>query len=302
MKLKMGSRTLYRNNHSWNSLKAAANVAKPDEGPFYTQLNRGLRRLLYVDAPSYIKYIKHLVSNGFRIVDNGELGRDEGESRRFALMFYYDMWQKGIGAFGFRSVDEGIAAINDYPAIKQELEELIECLWENLNHTTREISFGFMNVLEVHACYSRDQILAAYGKSTPDRPFPSQEGVVTLQDDNAEVLLVTLNKSDKDFSPSTQYEDYAISDTIFHWQSQNKTSPESPVGLSYIRHRQEGKTLLLFVREGKKDSFGMTMPYTFLGPVKYLSHKGSRPMSINWELAEAMPSGLFKAAAKMAAG
>ena len=156
--------------------------------------------------------------------------------------------------------------------------------------------------LELHAKYSRDEILAAFGKSTPERPYPSQEGVISLPELNSEVLLVTLNKSDKDFSPSTQYEDYAISETIFHWQSQNRVSPESTVGLSYINQEKNSKTLLLFVRENKKDQYGFTCPYCYLGPVGFRSHRGSKPMSINWELAEPMPAHIYQAAAKMAAG
>jgi hypothetical protein len=113
---------------------------------------------------------------------------------------------------------------------------------------------------------------------------------------------VTLNKSDKDFSPSTQYEDYAISEKIFHWQSQNKTAPESSVGISYIKHKENQKNLLLFVREEKRDNYGFTNPYHFLGSVDYISHSGSKPMSINWKLEEPMPPYLWKAAAKMAVG
>ena len=33
-----------------------------------------------------------------------------------------------------------------------------------------------------------------------------------------------MNKSEKDFSPSTMYEDYAINDKLFHWQSQSQDS------------------------------------------------------------------------------
>ncbi len=33
--------------------------------------------------------------------------------------------------------------------------------------------------------------------------------------------------------PTTMYEDYALNEYLFHWQSQNSASPESPVGLSY---------------------------------------------------------------------
>jgi len=71
---------------------------------------------------------------------------------------------------------------------------------------------------------------------------------------------------------------------------------------SYINHRKEKKTILLFVREHKKDAYGFTMPYHFLGPVAYQSHKGAKPMSIIWELENSMPAYLWHAAGKMAVG
>lgn len=216
--------------------------------------------------------------------------------------FNYDIWQKGIGEYGFESIQEGLQEIAKYPVLQNELQEIISYLRSHLNHTTKAVDLDYPIALEVHARYSRDEILCAFGKTTANRAFPSQEGVITIPALNTELLLVTLNKSDKDFSPSTQYEDYAINDKIFHWQSQNKTAPESPVGISYIKHRENQKTLLLFVREEKKDAYGFTSPYYFLGPVDYVSHSGSKPMSINWELQEPMPAFLWKGAAKMAVG
>jgi hypothetical protein len=44
------------------------------------------------------------------------------------------------------------------------------------------------------------------------------------------------------------------------------------------------------------------MPYHFLGPVQYISHRGSKPMSINWRLDEPMPAHLLKRAVKMGVG
>lgn len=49
-------------------------------------------------------------------------------------------------------------------------------------------------------------------------------------------FFITLNKSDKDFSPSTLYEDYAINEKLFHWQTQSKTSIQSTTGQRYINH------------------------------------------------------------------
>ena len=94
---------------------------------------------------------------------------------------------------------------------------------------------------------------------------------------------MTINKSDKDYSPTTMYDDYFISDELFHWQSQSTTSETAPTGQRYINHKNMGNTVLLFVRDFKKNSMG-TAPYIFVGPVNYVTHTGSRPMNITWKL------------------
>ena len=41
--------------------------------------------------------------------------------------------------------------------------------------------------------------------------------------------------------------------------------------------------MLLFCRETDDGEFG-ARPYVFLGPVRYVSHTGSRTMAITWKL------------------
>ena len=113
-----------------------------------------------------------------------------------------------------------------------------------------------------------------------------QEGVIYFKDVNTDVLLVTLNKSDKLYSPSTMYKDFAISQDRFHWESQNKTSADSDTGRRYIN---SSSRVLLFVRESKNDMYGSS-PYTFLGPVECESYKGSRPMEIVWKMKYRIPA------------
>ena len=116
-----------------------------------------------------------------------------------------------------------------------------------------------------------------------------RQGVLHLSEKNTDVFLITLNKSDKDYSPTTMYEDYAISPSRFHWQSQSTTAADSPTGQRYIHHRERGSKVLLFVREFKNDSLA-TPPYTFLGQASYVSHTGSRPMNIVWQLEKPIPA------------
>src|SRR5271157_3588572 len=78
-----------------------------------------------------------------------------------------------------------------------------------------------------------------------------REGVLHLPDLRADIFFVTLQKTEKDYSPTTKYQDYAINERLFHWQSQSTTSAESTIGRRYVEHAERGYTVLLFGREHK---------------------------------------------------
>ena len=56
--------------------------------------------------------------------------------------------------------------------------------------------------------------------------FSCQGAGLVLQ--SSDVFFVTLNKADKDYSPTTMYNDYSINSELFHWQSQSTTAENSP--------------------------------------------------------------------------
>ena len=91
-----------------------------------------------------------------------------------------------------------------------------------------------------------DQILVALDFM---KPKTVREGVKYLSDKKTDLFFVTLNKADKDYSPTTMYNDYSINENLFHWQSQSTTSAESKTGQRYINHKRSGNKILLFVRE-----------------------------------------------------
>ena len=132
-------------------------------------------------------------------------------------------------------------------------------------------------------------------------PSNMREGVKFIKDKKADLFFVTLNKSDKEYSPSTMYKDYSINESLFHWQSQSTTGSDSNTGQRYINHRSLGNRVLLFVREHKKNDFG-TEPYTFLGKANYVSHEGSKPMSIIWKLDDPIPAKYLKKTNQLVAG
>jgi hypothetical protein len=55
------------------------------------------------------------------------------------------------------------------------------------------------------------------------------------------------------------------------------------------------------VREFKVD-IGGTAPYTFLGLAEYISHEGSRPMSITYKLYRPIPAKYLKKTNKLLVG
>ena len=147
--------------------------------------------------------------------------------------------------------------------------------------------------LFLHRQYTRDEILVGLGIANVVGSFPAQAGRYWIDSLKTELFFVTLDKSDKAFSPSTRYEDFALSPTRFHWQSQSTTSDSSPTGQRYICQRETGTRFLLFVRPRKADAF------VFLGPLQYVSHTGSRPMSIYWDLDSPMPAWFFEICASL---
>ncbi len=56
------------------------------------------------------------------------------------------------------------------------------------------------------------------------------------------------------------------------------------------------------MREHSKDEYGSTMGFVNFGEVEYVSHHGSQPMNITWQLNMLMPAFMWKQAAKLAVG
>lgn len=119
----------------------------------------------------------------------------------------------------------------------------------------------------------------------------------------ADLFFITLNKSDKDYSPTTMYNDYSVNEYLFHWQSQSTTAEHSATGQRYIHHKERGSKILLFVREFKTDHIGRTpATYTYLGTASYGQHEGSKPMSIIWLLDHPIPARFLKKSYKLVVG
>ncbi|MGE3825068.1 MAG: DUF3427 domain-containing protein [Bacteroidia bacterium] len=268
------------------------NYSETNENEIHRAINL---KWLSCNSNSYFKFILSLARKEFNI----SLNKLTEEEKIMCLMLHYDVWQT---EGSYKSLEESIKAIGINKTLTEEIIEVLEILIDKTDFLEREISLPYQQPLKIHSRYTRDQILAAFGISSFEKKSSNREGVAENKNLKTELLFIDLVKSEKDFSPTTLYQDYAISDTLFHWQTQNSAKPESGKGLSYISHEENEKLVLLFVREKNTDEFGNTMSYVFLGQVKYKDHYGSKPMSINWELKEPIPPYLWKDIAKMAVG
>ena len=199
-------------------------------------------------------------------------------------------------------MDEVIASIGTNQSLTEEIIEVISLLDDKIDFVEKEISLPYPQPLKVHSRYTREQIFVAFGMSTFEDKSSNREGVAFIEELNTELLLITLNKSEEDYSPTTLYNDFAINEYIFHWQSQNSARPEIGRGKSYVEQQNIGKQILLFAREQNEDEYGNTMGYVFLGDARFVSNEGAKPMNIKWELSEPMPAYIWKDSAKMAMG
>ena len=133
--------------------------------------------------------------------------------------------------------------------------------------------------LALGEAFMREDIPTLFGETF--NPGNWNVGHVVLADKKAHILLITLNKQGK--ADEHKYLDHWVDDTHFHWQSQNSTDPNSKRGQEIIGHAKLGIQIHLFVREHKL-SGTKAAPFIYYGRVKYLSHRGSRPMSVLLEL------------------
>jgi len=221
--------------------------------------------------------------------------------RTMLTMVHYTLWGKGLSDLGnrFASIEEAIYWVINDPRLYQELMDLLDYQFGNINFVDRPL-VGFENEypLDLYCAYTFDQILVALGKHTEQKRSSFREGVLYLAENKLDVFFVTLNKSEKDYSPSTMYQDYSISEELFHWQSQSRTTEESLTGQRYLNQVTSGGNVLFFVREYKiEGAFAAT--FTCLGFADFQSHYGSAPISIVWKMKEPLPGFVMKKTVKV---
>ena len=268
---------------SFSRLCVAAGVMDDFHEEIEEVMKKAYPRICTIDSQRWISWMLEVLEK----LEALEYSGLTESQQRMLQMFQYTVWQKPSEECGFDSPIDGLMQIKDSPVCYSEMIDLLQHIYNQIDFIDEPVDLGFDCPLDLYCNYTRDQLMVAMDFM---KPATVREGVKWLPDKLIDVFLVTLNKSDKDYSPSTMYNDYSINQWLFHWQSQSTTSSASPTGQRYIHHRKKGTKILLFVREYKNDGFGTAAPYTFLGTANYLSHESSRPMSITWKLDRPIPA------------
>lgn len=279
---------IYKTKNSFYRLCVNAKVKEDFSDIDEKYLSSGMIRLTNTDSVKLLKFWIETLQN---YKNENKIANLTGSEEQMLLMLYYTLYTKSPKELGINNIIEFLKRLYSNRLM---YEEILEVLKYNLNHIkVKTLSDGlkFESNLEVHSTYTKEQILAAFGKNTIDKQYPLREGVLYIEEIKTDIFLITLNKVEKHFSPSTMYEDYAINDKLFNWQSQSRTSIDSPTGQRYVNHINTNNNILLFVRENKRED-GITSPYIYLGPADIVSYSGSKPINIVWKLKNTLPASI----------
>ena len=289
-------RAIYSKKLCFGRLCVRAGMVSDFTEPLEETMTRAFMRFSVVDSRRWIRFLLNLLPR----LDNTDFAALSPAEQRMLQMFYVTVWGKAAEHWDDESVHDNLYTLSDSPTLLGELQTLLRYQYSRIDFIDEPVDVGFDCPLDLHCTYTRDQLLVALDFL---KPATVREGVKWLPDKNLDVLFVTLNKADKDYSPTTMYKDYSINESLFHWQSQSTTAENSATGQRYIHHREKGNRMLLFVREFKTDSrFGGAAAYTYLGTVNYVKHDGSRPMNITWKLDCPIPAKFLKRTNKLVVG
>lgn len=276
-------------NRTFRGLMAEAGLIEPFQFEIVELLTKRIPALLSINSRRLLSFLISYMEE--------RNGAETEEERLMLSMFYYTFYRSEPQKQGFEGIRQAVQSIVSNDMFRDEILDILKYNYAHIDFVDKQNDFPFACPLDLHCKYSTDQVLAAFGFWNEEKAPAFREGVKYFEDKGTDIFFITLNKSDKDFSPSTLYEDYAINERLFHWQTQSRISAETNTAKRYIHHRQMGKRIALFVREYKEDH-NYTSPFIFLGEAEYVRHEGNKPMSFVWRLKEEMPPELVPIANK----
>jgi len=274
---------------TWTGWKARARLCPVPNDPDLSQLKPALIRVLSISGPRELSVVRQTIER----LSEGDAAGALTFAGNAALSMHYRVWGKPGPLLGMGRLEDSFRRITLNPTILRDLDEITDWAQSRTGVLGEIPELPFLCSLELHAQYGMKDIQANLGKATFQTAGLRGVGVIHLPEIRAYALLITYQKTEKEFSPSTMYADYPISRELLHWESQSSTSQESEAGQNLINHKEKGYTILVFARDQKKRN-NLTVPFTYLGPAELVSYEAERPIRIVWRLLHSMPVEMFE--------
>lgn len=274
---------------TWSEWKARARLSSLPEDPDIALLRAGMLRIAQTDGPSELRMLHEVVS----ALQGKDIDRALSAAGNNAISVHYRIWGQPGESLNVNTLRESFVKFARNPSVMNDLSEVLTWSIEESRVGGQLPQLLFGCPLELHAKYGSNEIKASLGKATLQGAGERGVGILHFTALKAYVLLITFQKTEREFSPSTMYADYPISRELLHWESQSSTTQASNTGQNLIHHIERGYTILIFVRDTKKRD-GITVPYTYLGPAEMVSYQNERPIQFVWQLKHQMPAEMFE--------
>ncbi|MEN6437072.1 MAG: DUF3427 domain-containing protein, partial [Syntrophobacter sp.] len=274
---------------TWSGWKAKARIAPLPEDPDLGLLKSALVRSAFINGASEIALLRRVIQK-LEAHDISGAVREAGES---ALPLHYRIWAKTGTSLGMTTIHESFERLARNPHILGDIEEILE--WASSETRAGGVIPELQSfcTFELHSRYGIADVNAILKGATLESAGQKGVGVLHYRDIKTYALLITYQKTEHEFSPSTMYADFPVSRHLLHWESQSNTRQESETGQNLIHHKERGCRILIFARDVKKRN-GVTVPFTFLGPAERVSHESECPVEFVWRLLYPMPVAMFE--------
>ncbi|HTP66050.1 MAG TPA: DUF3427 domain-containing protein, partial [Geobacteraceae bacterium] len=274
---------------SWSEWKAKAQLAPIPIDPDLVRLKKTLLRAAFINGPREVTLLRQVLAK----VAQGNVDEALKLAGDVVMSVYYRLWGDKGSNLGITSLDDAFRRLARNPSILADLDEVLAWSQDTTEVSGQIPQLPFACTLELHAHYGGREIQAVFGRANLETAGQTGVGVMHFPELKTYALLVTFQKTEKEFSPSTMYADYPISRELLHWESQANTAQHHSDGQNLIHHRSQGYTILAFAR-GQKKLNNVTVPFTYLGPVDMVSYASDRPIKMVWRLRHPMPVEMFE--------
>lgn len=274
---------------SWSGWKAKAQLGPIPVDPDLARLKKALVRAAFINGTREAALLQQVIGE----LSLGNIAEALALAGESANLLYYRIWGEKGENLAIKSLEDAFRRLAANPTVCADLYEILTWTIDSTEVSGHRLALPYSCPLELHAQYGIKEIQAALGRANLQSAGQTGVGVLHFSEKKTYALLVTFQKTEREFSPSTMYADYPISRDLLHWESQANTAQHHADGQNLIHHQERGYTILIFTRDQKKRN-GVTVPFTYLGPGERVSYESERPIKMVWRLKYPMPVQMFE--------